>query len=1028
MNPIENDMDENMNGAYTLMRNASRRCVIITLAAWSWLGAAATPGPAAEGGHLHFLAIAGSPVAGKTPVLLRWFSFDGSIPVDTFSIFRKAGEANSAQPMELVSVTARLRNAPLIRSIFEQPAVDRAKVNLLEMLDSMLDEPVTDDTYVDQLLTILDGDPGCAQCEFRARMLVNANYGVAIVEGLGYLDLVDPQTYTYELRSSQGTGGTDDLVLGRVTIDAAVPTKLAAPQQPVRVNVPGEKGHLKIFLKWDFSPALRDQRQAFFGYNVYRGEGDLSGQNFNSLMSQGLLQKINPAPVLPPSQNALGSQPEDQYVFVDDNMALDESGPVGDPFDPGAVYTYWVAPIDLLGQEGEVSPPVTATANDQSAPDVPRGLSTKVADVSGIRRIVLTWDRNPDDAIGYRVYRFREWDHVGKKDPFPPVNGLPEGYITDIPQPAADNPFFLDTTINIAQHENQAFWYCVSAFDAAGNESALSPPFRGVIFDKQPPGAPPTVDVCTLITLCDLFLESVTPEPNRIPETRGNLVVELIIARRDSNTSPLRIVVERITQTIASTVNLPPVIEAIFDGPYPADEKLVIPDEFPKPPRTVRVYYQVTVWGGDVEPCAMYQIPDAKWFDFYDRYLLEGISMTALLSLSTETYYRCRPGQVGTLPHDPFDDTGRPRPVTFQVPQADDAVGVILYRSPDCDNYFPVAEQRFNGANQLTLEDYFTPSQGGRICYGVRYFDENNNRGPIFYIPTQFLFPSLPDSNVTPSMISATPLGDETAPSFQLKWFGSNVGLAGFRIEMATTDKFEGKLATFTLSPDDYSFDAEDNEFETVIDREDEATNAKIQINQKYFIRAVALRQNGEERVSNNSLPFLWAADVTPHEHPAWPIRPLPPTDSKLKAGWMPAIVAAEPTPFSYGVVLWIGTLDFSGRKETNAEYFIKPPFIVYRKRLDLPGRTYVQISPLIDSISAPYRDVPQDPFVISRAGTFDPDHFPELANTPGIFYLDTTDLILGAKYEYKIVKLDPNTGEIEKVFGPSNPVEVLNP
>lgn len=1025
---MESAMDENTNGAYTMMRNASRRRVIITLAAWSLLAGAAGPGQAADRGHLFFLALAGSPVEGKTPVLLRWVSFDGSIPVDTYSIYRKAGDANSAQPMELVSVTGRLRNAPLIRSIFEQPAVDRAKVNLQEMLASMLDEPVTDDTFVDQLLTILDGDTSCDQCEFRARMLVNANYGVAIVQGLGYLDLVTPQTYTYELRTSQGAGGADGLVLGRVTIDATQPTKLAAPQQPTRVDVPGERGNLKIFLNWDFSPALRDQRQAFFGYNVYRGDGDLSGQDFKTLMSQGQLKKINRAPVLPPSQNALGTEPEDKYVFVDDNMVLEKSGPVGTPFEAGKTYTYWAAPIDLLGQEGEASPPVTATVKDQSAPEVPRGLSTQVADVSGAKRIVLTWDRNTDDAAGYRVYRFREWDHVGKKGPFPPVNGVAEGYITDVPQPASDKPFFLDTTINITQNENEAYWYCVSAFDAAGNESALSPPFRGVIFDKEPPGAPPFVDVCTVLSFCNLTLESVTPQPDRVPTTKGNVVVELVIERRDQNDSPLRVMVERFTQNLATTVYIPPVIETLFDGPYPADRKLVVTDEIPQPGRTLRVTYQVTVWGGDLEPCAVYQIPDDKWVDYYFKYMLGGTSLSALLVLTTETRYRCGHGEGGTQPHEPFDDAGNPRPVTFQVPQAEDAVGVILYRSPDCENYFPVAEQRFNGAPQLIVEDYFTPGQGGRICYGVRYFDENNNRGPIFYIPTQFLFPTLSFSDVTPSLISATPLGDETAPSFQLKWFGSNVGLAGFRIEMATTDKFEGKPAALTLSPNDYSFDAEDNEFETVIDREDEATNAKIQIDKKYFVRVVALRQNGEERVSNNSLPFLWAADVTPHEHPAWPVRPLPPTNPKLKAGWMPPISAAEPTPFSYGAVLWIGTLDFRGQKEGNAEYFIQPPFIVYRKRLDLPGKTYVQISPLIDSVSAPYREVPQDPFVVSRAGTFDSDHFPELGNQPGIFYLDTTDMILGAKYEYKIVKLDPKTGEIEKVFGPSNPVEVLNP
>ena len=132
--------------------------------------------------------------------------------------------------------------------------------------------------------------------------------------------------------------------------------------------------------------------------------------------------------------------------------------------------------------------PVTATVKDQSAPEVPRGLSTQVADVSGAKRIVLTWDRNTDDAAGYRVYRFREWDHVGKKGPFPPVNGVAEGYITDVPQPASDKPFFLDTTINITQNENEAYWYCVSAFDADGARASafnLTGPGGAVVPDVE---------------------------------------------------------------------------------------------------------------------------------------------------------------------------------------------------------------------------------------------------------------------------------------------------------------------------------------------------------------------------------------------------------------------------------------------------------------------------------------------------------------------------------------------------------------
>ena len=50
----------------------------------------------------------------------------------------------------------------------------------------------------------------------------------------------------------------------------------------------------------------------------------------------------------------------------------------------------------------------------------------------------------------------------------------------------------------------------------------------------------------------------------------------------------------------------------------------------------------------------------------------------------------------------------------------------------------------------------------------------------------------------------------------------------------------------------------------------------KIEIDKKYFIRIVALYENGQERQSNNSLSFIWSADAEPHEHPARPIETCP--------------------------------------------------------------------------------------------------------------------------------------------------------
>lgn len=985
----------------------------------------AAPARAADqDAQIYFNAVAGEEVGGEFPVLLRWTSFYQAPPVEEYAIYRKEGPANSANPMTLVSRTSKLRNVPLIRSLFEHPAQARAKANIIETLNEISSEPVTDENYADLLLAMLDGDADCEGCEFRRNMLINANYMVAIIEGMGYLDLAEPLVYTYELRTSVD-GGTDNLVLGRASIDASVRTELPAPQQPQIVDVPGEKGHLKVFLYWDMSMDLFSRRTAMFGYNVYRGEGGLAGSDFETLMAGGQLSKINRVPILPPSGDALGTEPEDRYVFVDDNLTLTDTEQVGDPFDPGEEYTYWVAAIDLLGQDGEPSLPVEVIVPDKSVPQVPRGLSTRVVDVAGQDRVLLTWDRNADDTVSYNVYRFREWDHAGKKDAFPPVDGMTEGLVSSTPQPGGDQvPFFSDPSIQFPQHENMAFWYCVSAVDGWGNESAMSPPFRGVIFDTEPPRAPEGAQICVYYTRCVLVLGSIDRNPDLVPTQDRHVVVEFQIQReqtaREGRGS--RIVVERITTFTATTAYVPPRIDTIFDGVFPGEQPLItIRDETPIPGQTTQISYRVTVYDGEGNVCGSYIVPDEKNQNLFRNLIVEGVNMTAKLLLRIDETRRCPPAATGTEPHDPYDDFGNLRPVTFEVPPGGDAAGVILYRSPDCLNYYQVAEVRFpQGGGNANIEDYFIPEQGGRICYGIRYFDENNNQSPIFYIPTQILFPSQEGSQIVPSMLSADPLGDETNPAALLRWFGSNVGVAAFRVEMATDEAFADPVGTIQLNPQDFSFNEEDSEFESAVDRFDEASGQGLSIDTEYFVRVVSVLQNGQERPSNNAIPFIWSADQTPHEHPNWPVRPLPPSGTGLGAVWLPpAAGAADQQPFSYGVGLSIGILDFTGQKETNAQYIIEPPFIVYRKRVDVPDRTYIQISPLIDSISANDRDVPIDPFFYSRLVT---------DNLRLVFYLDTVNLVLGAEYEYKIVKLDRGTGEIERVYGPSNAVEVQNP
>ena len=59
---------------------------------------------AADNPRLFFVALAGTPVEGKAPVLLRWYITDGPQPVEQFAIYRKPGDAASNGLVEPVDV------------------------------------------------------------------------------------------------------------------------------------------------------------------------------------------------------------------------------------------------------------------------------------------------------------------------------------------------------------------------------------------------------------------------------------------------------------------------------------------------------------------------------------------------------------------------------------------------------------------------------------------------------------------------------------------------------------------------------------------------------------------------------------------------------------------------------------------------------------------------------------------------------------------------------------------------------------
>jgi chitodextrinase len=134
-------------------------------------------------------------------------------------------------------------------------------------------------------------------------------------------------------------------------------------------------------------------------------------------------------------------------------------------------HTYAVRAFDTSNNASANSPAImvrTLTAPDKTPPSVPTGVDAVATSVSTIN---VTWLASTDNVgvIGYNVYR----DHSAKP-------------IATVQAPALS---FTDEALA----PGTTHWYTVSAFDAAGKESAHSTPAQKATTQDQPPPPPPPV-------------------------------------------------------------------------------------------------------------------------------------------------------------------------------------------------------------------------------------------------------------------------------------------------------------------------------------------------------------------------------------------------------------------------------------------------------------------------------------------------------------------------------------------------------
>ncbi|MBT2675494.1 cellulose 1,4-beta-cellobiosidase [Streptomyces sp. ISL-14] len=132
----------------------------------------------------------------------------------------------------------------------------------------------------------------------------------------------------------------------------------------------------------------------------------------------------------------------------------------------GDTYYYEVRAYDKAGNVSTGTADKAVTTADRTAPGVPTITSAtgEVTPTGGTGGLLVGWDKVADAAT-YRVFRAAS------------ENG------TYAEVASTDQLSYLDTSAV----EGTVYYYRVSAVDAAGNESALTEPQRGKIWDNDPP-------------------------------------------------------------------------------------------------------------------------------------------------------------------------------------------------------------------------------------------------------------------------------------------------------------------------------------------------------------------------------------------------------------------------------------------------------------------------------------------------------------------------------------------------------------
>ncbi len=1000
-----------------------------------------------------------------------------------YAIYSKAGDATASNPFFRQAIVGVQTDPAVIKVILNRSINLGENLGELEnRINNLFQKVIPAGTLrlEDKISAVIRGARNDPNYFNNLVVLAHLHPSISMCLGLAHAAILDPGLTTFEVREFDFATSRDLGVVGRVTVQAGVAIVLPPAGPPIAVPDTSPKGDLNVRLRWATPDDLRRLGLLNYGFNVYRMTktyAEAHGYHttppapailIGLLTATTEVKQLNELPVLKnrdytiPNAANLTIDPGNSF-FADDNKRY---SPGGVAFNNGDQFYYFIAPRDVLGRIGSVSPGTLVTICDRLPPNAPNGVQVvnDYSYVGGVSKQVLKvrWKQDTqktDKVKAYYVYRWQSPADVQKLAGSPLLHRI-AGPITHIPN-AEFNSYIDDGggSPSMPADAGKTWWYTVRSEDTSacgGNLSANSGPAFGVLRDRTGPDAPGGyVQInCRHPHVEPGRIESVADQNQREDTAYYTLVCE----RRDVGIAWAEFWA---LETTASSNYL---------GRFPITEKGLgfvsysISRAALANLREVDFFCRVGSPDGQVSNIAIQTqagIPkfgERRIVNFDAYTFLEKVTSVAGRKQDCIRHSPTGPGDPG--------GTGTVTPTVIVVTLTPGTKEYKLYRRVDNGplTLIKQAPANFDDVSSVPIEDDSMPPNAATVCYYAQLFDEHGNPSPMTLVGGDCILISGTTPIPAPMLSALQISGTEASPKMTIKWFCPPFGIDRFNIHIAVDpDPMPVSIASAlsdyissTPTPTIYKLHGENHTNDFYTYRTPHigpgfGNGAQFDIDvavvqgKAYTVFITAIGKDASEGPKSNFEDGSWSPAVVTGPKVPWPARPLPPFNlfnSALDA------VRLSPSIFD-GVGVQIGWItDRTVVQSDKGQPFIYSdkdpmtyvhtnkigdklfPVAMYRVQLVNPAfptvsGDVIQVSPLMENIAYNQQTVNgvtqtdiKDPFIriaSPPAGT-------NLPISP-MYLVDTQPVIANARYVYLLVRFDQNH-EIKEIV-PSSIVEV---